>query len=415
MADLGFRGLLVLVVLIAALEPVRGLAGEAGWRPGTVGASVGGRVARPGTRVVLAVILVVCGCAFTAGVLQVPAVVVMAGVFVLLTTVHLSQEFAGYVTEDDDGTRHFKVHHHLHLAGMTLLAAAGTGPAAVAAGHGADPHRVTVWIAQGLWGAVAAHYFVSAVSKVRRRGLRWPDRRLFPFYLTLFSRFRTGDGETVRHSGAVRLLVNRPRWGVPVLWAALLLEFSAPLMLLGSWPRAAIGAGLVLFHLSSRWLLSVDFRENAMLAGLAALPLPYAAGQGFGIDEHLPAVVVFVVCAVLSFLLDDRVYPFSNLPMFADAYRPSHVVTLRSADGAEVHPTPATVGCSTAGLSREYAAAETSGGDPAAFREQVRERVTATGSVLPADATLWIETVEVEPTGEVRTARRRLWSLSPAE
>ncbi|MEU7104390.1 hypothetical protein ACFQ2B_06065 [Streptomyces stramineus] len=400
--DTAFRALFTAVVLLAALEPIRGLSGGATWRPGTVGAKVGGRVTR--ARPALAAGLLLSGCAFTANVLPVPAAVVMAAVFPLLTSVYLSREFAGYVTEDDDGTRHFKVHHHLHLVGMALLGTAGAGLAAVATRN----IDVTFWLAQGLWGAVAAHYFVSAVSKVRKRGMRWPDRRLFPFYLTLFARFRAGDGETVRETGPGWLLVRRPRWGVLVLWAALLLEFSTPLMLLGWWPRAVIGLGLVLFHLCSRWLLAVDFRENAMLAGLAALPLPYATGSGFG--PQWPAVAVFAVCGALSLVLDDRVYPFSNLPMFADAYRPSPVVTLRSGDGSTLHATPQALGCSTAGLSREYAAAD----DPAAFRAEVRRRAAAAGTVLPAGITLWVETVDVTPTGEVRTAHRRLGTLASA-
>ncbi|MFJ9950740.1 hypothetical protein [Kitasatospora sp. NPDC091207] len=409
--DLAFRALLTAVVLLAAQEPLRGLTAGASRRAGTLGARLG-RLVRPGVRTALAVALVLAGLAFTAGVLPVAAAVVMAAVFVSVTTVHLSQEFAGYVTEDDDGTRHFKVHHHLHLTGLVLLAVAGAG---LAAAPGGDPHRVTGWMAQALWGAVAAHYFVSAVSKVRKRGLRWPDRRLFPFYLTLFARYRAGDGEGVRESGPVRLLVRRPGLGVPVLWAALLLEFATPLLLTGPWTRAAVGLSLVLFHLASRWLLAVDFRENAMLAGLAALPLPAGAGPWTGLDAPATGPVVFAVCAALSFALDDRVYPFSNLPMFADAYRPSPVVTLRCADGTEVLPTPATAGCSTAGLSREYAAAEAPDGDLAAFRDLVRARTTAAGATPPAGTALWVETVDVDPTGAVRTAHRRLRSLSPAD
>ncbi|MEU1509164.1 hypothetical protein [Kitasatospora sp. NPDC005748] len=405
--DVLFRALLTAVVLSAAQEPLRGLGVGATWRPGTLGARVGDRLVGPAVRTVLAAVLVLAGCAFTAGILPVTATVVMAAVFVPVTTVHLSQEFAGYVTEDDDGTRHFKVHHHLHLTGLALLAMAGAG---LAAAPGADPHRVTASMAGGLWGAVAAHYVVSAVSKVRKRGLRWPDRRLFPFYLTLFDRFRTGDGERVRDAGPVRLLVRRPGAGVPLLWATLLLEAGTPLMLAGFWPRAAIGLGLVLFHLGSRWLLAVDFRENAMLAGLAALPLPAGAGPGVAPDWTGP--VAFAVCAMLSFALDDRVYPFSNLPMFADAYRPSPVVTLRCSNGADILPAPATAGCSTAGLSREYAAAD---GDPDAFCARVRERVAATGAVLPADTALWVETVDVTPGGTVAAALRRLRPLAPAD
>ncbi|MGV9267588.1 hypothetical protein ACWDRR_23350 [Kitasatospora sp. NPDC003701] len=410
--DVAFRALLTVIVLLAAREPLRGLSAGASRRPGTLGARLGDRLVRPGVRTALAAVLVLAGLAFTAGVLPVAAAVVMAAVFVPVTTVHLSQEFAGYVTEDDDGTRHFKVHHHLHLTGLVLLAVAGAG---LAAAPGGDPQRVTGWMAQGLWGAVAAHYFVSAVSKVRKRGLRWPDRRLFPFYLTLFARYRAGDGETVRQSGPVRLLVRRPGLGVPVLWAALLLEFAAPLLLLGPWERTAVGLSLVLFHLASRWLLAVDFRENAMLAGLAALPLPADTGPWTGLDPRPTGLVVFAVCAALSFALDDRVYPFSNLPMFADAYRPSPVVTLRSADGADVLPTPAAAGCSTAGLSREYAAADAPGGDPAAFPDLVRERAATSGAALPADTALWVETVDVDLTGEVRTTHRRLRLLTPAE
>ncbi|KUH40737.1 hypothetical protein ATE80_00690 [Streptomyces kanasensis] len=209
-------------------------------------------------------------------------------------------------------------------------------------------------------------------------------------------------------------LARRPRWGVVTLWVVLLLELSTPLVILGTAPRAVICGSLLLFHLGSLWVLSVDFRENAMLVALGMLPLPFVGGPWVSLGPQAPAVMVFAAATVLSLAFDDRVYPFSNLPMFAAAYRPASVVTLRSPDGSEIHPTPEVVNCSTSGLSREYSAAESSSDALDAFVTQVRRRNAAAPSPLPDGATLWVETVDVDPAGTVRTSQRRLCSLFPS-
>lgn len=413
-SDLVFRALFAVVLAVATTGPLKELNTATSWRTGTIGNRIGDRLTPVRARTALFCAVLLSGGAFAANVLTPVALAVMTAAFLLLATVYLSQEFAGYVTEEDDGSRHFKVHHHLHLLGMAALAMTATGLCAAAAGHGATSHRTTVWMAQGLWGTIPAHYFVSAVSKIRKRGLRWPDPRLFPFYVTLFARFEAGDGKTVTHSGPGWALARRPRWGVVTLWAALLLELSAPVTLLGVAPREAICASLLLFHLSSLWVLRVDFRENAMLVALAALPLPSLGGAWTHLGLLTPAVAVFAASTALSLAFDDRVYPFSNLPMFAAAYRPSPVVTLRSADGSEIYPAPEVANCSTSGLSREYSAADSSPEAFDAFVTQVRRRTTAVSPPPPEGATLWVEIIDVDPAGTVHTSQRRLCSLFPS-
>ncbi|MFB9538201.1 MULTISPECIES: hypothetical protein [Streptomyces] len=408
-----FRGLLALVVLLAAFEPVKELNPQLSWREGTFGFRFGRRIVTPGARAVLASVLVVGAALFTADLFTVAALVVITAVFTVLAVVYLSQEFAGYVTEEDDGTKKFKVHHHLHLLGMALLSAAACGVVALLEGHAMEPRIVTLRIAQGMWGAIAAHYFVSAVSKVRKRGLRWPDRRLFPFYITLFARYRAGDGKSVEEKGLPWFLVRNPNWGVLLLWIALLMEFSTPLILLGSGPRLVLCACLVLFHLSTLWLLAVDFRENAMIAAVALLPVPYLADSLTSLSLAPLPWAVFAVCVVLSLAFDDRIYPFSNLPMFAAAYRPISVVTLRSADGSVRYDTPKYAHCPTTGLSREYAAAESEGQGLGEFLERVRERTAHQNPPLPADAFLWAEVVDVTPTGRVVTSEAPLTRVQP--
>ncbi|MCX4680627.1 hypothetical protein OG413_36045 [Streptomyces sp. NBC_01433] len=414
MSDLVFRALFAIILGVATTGPLRELNTATSWRAGTIGARIGDFLTPAWARIALFCAVLLSGGAFAANVLAPVAVAVMTAGFLLLATVYLSQEFAGYVTEEDDGSRHFKVHHHLHLLGMAALAITATGLCAAAAGYDATSHRTTVWMAQGLWGTIPAHYFVSAVSKIRKRGLRWPDPRLFPFYVTLFARFEAGDGKAVRQTGPGWALARRPRWGVVTLWAALLLELATPLALLGTAPRAVICVSLLLFHLSSLWVLSVDFRENAMLVALAVLPFPFVGGAWTDLGPQIPAVVVFAVATVLSLAFDDRVYPFSNLPMFAAAYRPSPVVTLRSPDGSEIYPTPDVANCSTSGLSREYSAAESSSEALDAFVTQVGRRNAAAPLSLPEGATLWVEIVDVDPAGTVHTSQRRLCSLLPS-
>ncbi|MFG2124496.1 hypothetical protein [Streptomyces sp. NPDC048710] len=414
-ADAIFRGLLALVVLLAAFEPIKELDTSVSWRADTLGARLGTRCVTPGARIALSALLVVAAALFTADLLSVVALVVIAAVFTLLAVVYLSQEFAGYVTEEDDGTKKFKVHHHLHLTGMAVLAASAAGVAAVVAGHADEPRTVTLWIAQGVWAAIGAHYVVSAVSKVRKRGLRWPDRRLFPFYITLFAHYRRGDGKLVEEKGLPWTLVRNPDWGVVLLWTALLMEFSTPLVLLGYGPRLVLCACLVIFHLSTLWLLAVDFRENAMLAALAALPLP-SLGGSLG-ELHLDPLpwAVFAVCVVLSFAFDDRVFPFSNLPMFAAAYKPISVITLRSLDGTVRYATPTYAHCPTTGLSREYAAAHSESDGLEAFLNRVRERTARQDPPLPSDAALWAEVIDVTPAGHVVTSPSLVAHLRPSD
>jgi len=403
--DLLFRGLIALITLVAAWGPLRELGAGGGWRSGTLGARVGDRLSTPAGRGTLGLLLVVSAGVFTVGVAFWAALVFLAASFHLLVLVYLSQEHSGYTTEEDDGTKAFHVHHHLHLMGMTLLAMVCTvGILGLAGATGSG----TSHAAQALWGAIAAHYVVAAVAKVRKRGLRWPDRRLFPFYLTLFARYSAGDGQPLPEHGPARALTRHPRWGVLLLWAALLLEFSTPVMLTGYGPRLVITASLVVFHLCCQWLLAVDFRENAMLAALAALPLPHD-GHGILAPEAAPVpLAVAVACAAVSLALRDRVYPFSSLPMFTAPYRPATVISLRSPDGAVVHPAPAHLGSPTSALSRQYDA-EASQNQTEPFLTALRDTAVARGTPLPSEAVFWREVVTVSPEGRVHI------SLTPLE
>ncbi|GAA0905221.1 hypothetical protein GCM10009549_09300 [Streptomyces thermoalcalitolerans] len=395
--DLLFRGLFALITLMAAWGPLRELGSGGGWRSGTLGARAGDRLSSRAGRTTLGLLLAVSAGAFTAGVALWAALVLLAAGFHLLVVVYLSQEHSGYTTEEDDGTKTFHVHHHLHLLGMTLLAMVCTvgvlGPAG-AAGPG------TSHAAQALWGAIAAHYVVAAVAKVRKRGLRWPDRRLFPFYLTLFARYSAGDGQPLPERGPARALTLHPQWGVLLLWAALLLEFSTPVMLIGYGPRLVIAVSLVVFHLCCRWWLMVDFRENAMLAALAALPLPHDGHGLLAPESAAVPLAVAAACAAVSLILGDRVYPFSSLPMFTAPYRPATVISLRSPDGTVVHPAPAHLGSTTSALSRQYDAAAARN-QVEAFLAELRDTAAARGTPLPGEAVLWREVVTVSPEGRV--------------
>ncbi|SNY53590.1 hypothetical protein [Paractinoplanes atraurantiacus] len=399
--DVLFRSLFVVALAVAAYEPLKEMRPGTDWRPGTPGARIGDQVVTTTGRAGVAAAIAVSGLSFAAGWWIVPALCVFAAAFLLLATVYLAQRFAGYVTEEDDGTKHFKVHHHLHLAGMAVLTAAVAGLAGLVAGHGSDPHVLTAWISQGFWGAVGAHYFVAAISKIRKRGLGWADRRLFPYFVTLFTRYRRGDGETVRDTGAGPLLARHPAWSTAPLWAVLLLELAAPAVMFGYPFRLVIGVGLVLFHACSYWLLAVDFRENAMLAALVLLPLPWPGADWAGLTIAPVALTAGVGCILLSLLFDDRVFPFSNLPMFAAAYRPVTVITLRSPDGALIYPTIRYAGCSTSGLSREFAETQEPGPDLEGFLGTVRDRIARSGEEPPAGTVLWREVIDVDPSGRV--------------
>jgi hypothetical protein len=264
-----FRSLFAAVILVAAVEPLRDLGGAVSWRPGSVGARTGTVLGTEQGRLAILLALL-CGAGLTAsGLATAAGAVMLAAAFVTLVLLYLSQAYLGYVTVDEQGVRTAHVNHHLHLPSLAALAVAGA--AVVAAALDRD---VTGWMAQALWGAVAAHYFTSGLTKLRTAGLRWPDRRLFPYYLALMSAYQVGNGGRFRETGVRRALLERPRAGLALLWTALLLELSTPLMLAGWPPRAVIAAGLVAFHLGNLVVLSVDFRENAMLVVLAGLPLP---------------------------------------------------------------------------------------------------------------------------------------------
>lgn len=269
-----FRVLFSLIILAAAVDPLIRLGDARAWRKGTLGAAVGPHVVRPCFRLALAVLLVLSAAAFCLDVAGVAGLMILAAAFIFVAVVYLSLPYSGYVTANEKGELNFHIHHHLHLAGLAVLAMSGAAVAAAAAGQAAEPARLTSWTAYALWGAVASHYFVSGLTKLKRRGLQWPDRRFLPFYLTMMARYAAGDGEQPRIGGVRQVLMRSAASGVTLLWGAFLLELSTPLILFGFWLRLIIATCLVLFHMAIRFLMWIDFRENAMIAALTVLPFP---------------------------------------------------------------------------------------------------------------------------------------------
>jgi hypothetical protein len=104
--------------------------------------------------------------------------------------------------------------------------------------------------------------------------------------------------------------------------------------------------------------------------------------------------VVFALAVALSVGFRGRLFPFSELSMFASSYTPTTLITLRSPDGATVHSSKRYLGCSTSGLSREFAAA----GSAPEFLESVGRRAARP---LPADAVWWRERIVVDASGGV--------------
>jgi uncharacterized membrane protein YphA (DoxX/SURF4 family) len=268
------RAAFAAIMAVSAFQPYQRLGRPLTWRPGTIGARIGSWFVGLPVRGGCALLLVVSGAAFAAGIAVPWTCVVLSTMFLLFAALYLSESYAGYVTEDDDGNRRFHIHHHLHLAGLCAITVPGAGIVAVLTGHGADVQVSTVWLAQGMWGAIAAHYFTSGLAKLRSRGLSWPDRRLLPFYVALIGGYAEGDGERMTRSALRDALLRRPALGSVTLWGALGLELLSPLMLLGPVFRAVVAGSLLLFHIVNWRLLWVDFRENAMLVTLAALPVP---------------------------------------------------------------------------------------------------------------------------------------------
>jgi hypothetical protein len=129
------------------------------------------------------------------------------------------------------------------------------------------------------------------------------------------------------------------------------------------------------------------------------------------VDIRLPivALVVFAICVAVPLFTRDRVYPFSELSMFASSYRPMTVITLRSPDGTVRYPTPRYLGCTTSGLSKEYLARD---GTLADFLDNVRAKARQQRLSLPEDATLWAETITTSSDGRVTRVVEPLASVA---
>lgn len=384
-------------------------------------------LARVGPRRVLAMVFAAGAVGFVTEWSPLLSTLAMAVPFLLITSLQHSLPWTGYSIQDDDGNTLRQIYHHLHLAGLCALAALAAETIAFARGWnharsgGVDPAD-TLFV-QLVWAAIAAHYFISAATKLRVRGLGWVDRQLFPYYIHLFDCWQLGDtGRSERHFVASFILAH-PAVGAALLGGALACEAAALLYPFNAVARVLVGTGLVAFHVLSARVLHITFYENlALVLVFTYEPVRWAAGAMGGSDipavaptSALPALVAIALIVGVSVVVAERLYPFSTLAMFTSPLRAQGVVLIRI-EGDRVLPAPECAGATTSGLSREYAVHRAGGGNDETFVDMVEQRIAAASGdphAVPPH-TLFLRTVSIDGSGTVGIYERPLTSKEEA-
>ncbi|KPK56336.1 MAG: hypothetical protein AMS22_01435 [Thiotrichales bacterium SG8_50] len=330
----------------------------------------------------------------------------MAAIFLVLVSLYHSLPWSGYYEADDHGSPVRHIYHHLHLAGVCALGAAANESVALVAGvprtrlsavDVADISFVNV-----MWVCIGSHYFIAGLTKLRRRGRGWVDRRLFPFYIALLRTYRLGDSGRNGTDSLSSLILSRPRFGLLLLWMALACELSGVLYpFCGPMARMAIGAGLIGFHVVSRYVLFIDFRENLiMLITFSFLVVPQT-GLSLG-------CAAFAAIVAASFLLGERLYPFSVLGMFTSPFRPATVLFFVDGESGNVIPTSALIDGTTSGVSREMQMYLSKGGTVREFAKTIEKRVALVGRGLrSAPIGAIVRTISVRDDGHVESEEDR--------
>ena len=183
---------------MAFADAARTLARGDGWQPYGLARLPGSRRAMtPLGQVALLTMFFSSSVGFLTQTLPLASALVMAAAFLLEVSLYLSLDTSGYLVYGDDGRPERHVFHHLHLAGLCAL----TVPSAVVLSNlvrtssprGLGVNTTDTIRVELIWACIGAYYLVSGLTKVRRTAGRWPDRRLFPFYVTLLEAFHLGD------------------------------------------------------------------------------------------------------------------------------------------------------------------------------------------------------------------------------
>lgn len=379
--------------------------------------------AGPLRRLLVAVFAVSAACyMFKVGPL--PSALFMCLSFQIALSLFQSGPWTGYFAVLRSGKAERVLFHLTHLTGLCVLgiliaeviAAVMRLPRAPFTGTDAADN---VFL-QVIWSCIGAYYCTSGLSKLRVQGLRWIDRRLFPYYITFAKFFAMGDGYEQKGRVA-NILINGHRIGLVLLAVTLACELGGAFYAFGSIPRLIVGGGLIAFHIGSQKLL-VPFTKNLiillvfsfnhvfivnwfiqLLNGGEASVATLAAMAGNPNGDFLLGFIVFAAIIVVSFLLGEKFYPFSVLSMFTSPYRPQRVCLMADAAEEKILPMPQMTGRTTLSTARELSFHMDTGGSLEAFIESLEERMKSfKGEDVPSHYRLVIKTVDVERGGKIK-------------
>lgn len=341
--------------------------------------------------------------------------IIMTSGFLIITSLHHSVPWTGYSVETEDGRVVRQIYHHLHLSGLCALAAVSAEilsailnipRSSVTAADEADAIFLVM-----VWAAIGAHYFISALSKLKTRGLGWVDCRLFPYYITLLRSCAYGDTGLDQKPFLATKVLQYPNLGLWMLWIALFCELGSSLYPFNNVARALIGIGLIGFHLMSSRVLYITFYENYYLLLTFTFNhtrlIGWITGQFEGavdpVDFKWTAFITFIVIIAVSFVVREYLFPFSVLAMFTSPYRSQYVIRITDSSGEAVFPMPSIAGGTTSGISREFTVHLADGGTPQTFIEKLETRIeNFKGAKLPPHYDIVISTIDVEADGSVR-------------